>query len=306
MMRRVQSPLSLKRMVFFIVAFCASSVLTIILSLVVVNFFIPLAPPPFFMRGSNNPQLKDELIKNYHKRFEGFPFKIPPTDVSISSQGSRDRVYSLSKPFDVLRIICIGDSFTFGWGVEAEESFPKVIERTLLKNGRRTESINLGIPGNNILNDIEILKTKGLSFNPDAVVIEAIRDGFSVRSRNLFFVFFALLSRGIQGLPMHVVKDNNDLNGRERSKETILISQCTDELAQIAREKNIPILLVLLTGGPNNSTIVAMGASKGLVVLDLSKICTTRIISKRDQHPNAEAHRMIGEEIAARLSLLPL
>lgn len=48
-------------------------------------------------------------------------------------------------------IICIGDSFTFGWGVNTVDSYPKQLERTL--NGRNPNRnfkvFNLAVPGSN-------------------------------------------------------------------------------------------------------------------------------------------------------------
>ncbi len=66
--------------------------------------------------------------------------------VNINSLGFRDREFG-PKPEGRVRILAVGDSFTYGWGVEANESWPKVLEARLRQTGRDVEVANLGKPG---------------------------------------------------------------------------------------------------------------------------------------------------------------
>ena len=67
--------------------------------------------------------------------------------VDINSLGLRDREISIEKG-DKYRILCVGDSWTFGWGVNVENSWPKQLEQYLLANGfENIEVINLGQGG---------------------------------------------------------------------------------------------------------------------------------------------------------------
>ena len=43
--------------------------------------------------------------------------------------------------------ICLGDSTTFGWGVEVEDAFPAQLEAELLRRGHKVEVLNAGVPG---------------------------------------------------------------------------------------------------------------------------------------------------------------
>lgn len=63
-----------------------------------------------------------ELRPNNHSRFKMLEFD---TTVVTNSHGLRDNEVDFSKP----RILCMGDSFTFGFGVENEETFCAILER---------------------------------------------------------------------------------------------------------------------------------------------------------------------------------
>ena len=57
------------------------------------------------------------------------------TKVLINSKGLRDREYKYAKPPGTRRILCLGDSFKLGYGVEADQTFAKVLERLLNADG---------------------------------------------------------------------------------------------------------------------------------------------------------------------------
>jgi hypothetical protein len=70
---------------------------------------------------------------------------------TLNNQGLRsDRDYG-PKPPGTLRIVMVGDSFTFGWGVEDHETIPAYVQQTLALSlpSHQIEVINLGVPGTN-------------------------------------------------------------------------------------------------------------------------------------------------------------
>lgn len=66
--------------------------------------------------------------------------------VKINSLGFRDYEYPLFKK-KKHRIAVIGDSFTFGWGVDLEDCWVKILEKQLNTSGVDVEILNLGKGG---------------------------------------------------------------------------------------------------------------------------------------------------------------
>ena len=83
------------------------------------------------VRSSPDPEIIFELKPNSKIIFRGMHVKLLPTTVEISSQGQRDREYLIVKPKGTYRIIILGDSIAFGWGVELEQTMAKSMERML-------------------------------------------------------------------------------------------------------------------------------------------------------------------------------
>lgn len=90
----------------------------------------------------------------------------------INSKGLRDKEYSYNKEPGKLRIIYLGDSITFGWGVDANSRFTEILERRFTN----VEIINMGVPGYGIDQDLLFLNQEGVKYLPDLVLIYVIPD----------------------------------------------------------------------------------------------------------------------------------
>lgn len=88
-----------------------------------------------------------------------------------NSRGMRDDEYSYERDSSSLRIIALGDSFQFGHGVEQDEVFTEIAEAALNREGKRVEIINMGVPGYGTAQQVELLKTEGLKYRPDMVIL---------------------------------------------------------------------------------------------------------------------------------------
>jgi len=110
--------------------------------------------------------------------FEGFgPLDIP---VKINRDGFRDSHHQKEKPPGVLRVLGLGDSFMFGWGVQEEEAFLRKLEVGLeYRIKRPVEAINAGVPGWGLNQYYLFLKRTGIQFSPDIVVVAYFVDDLS-------------------------------------------------------------------------------------------------------------------------------
>lgn len=97
--------------------------------------------------------------------------------VQINSKGLRDREYAYEKPAGTYRILVIGDSFAFGWGVTFEKTFPKRLEAMLRSRNHQTreyaaiEVINAGIGNYNTAQELAWLRQEGVKYGPDEVLL---------------------------------------------------------------------------------------------------------------------------------------
>jgi lysophospholipase L1-like esterase len=94
-------------------------------------------------------------------------------DININSQGFRDKEYKVKKDKNVFRILCLGDSSTFGFGVQLQETYHTLLENRLNKelghSGIRFEIINAGVTGYTSCQGLGLYKLKGFKYTPDVV-----------------------------------------------------------------------------------------------------------------------------------------
>jgi hypothetical protein len=114
-------------------------------------------------RLSSDPTLRYELVPG---SVDG-PYR-------ISSAGLRDHEYSVEKPRDVFRILVLGDSIAYGFGVTQPDPLSEQLE-DLLKLRRvpgiaRFEVLNLGVVGYNITQVAQMLRVRGAAYRPDLIL----------------------------------------------------------------------------------------------------------------------------------------
>ncbi len=89
------------------------------------------------------------------------------TEVAISAQGLRDREYAQPKPAGVRRVLVLGDSLGFGFGVEQQESFSERLEAELCG----VEVINASVSGYSTDQELLWFEREGWRYEPDLVVL---------------------------------------------------------------------------------------------------------------------------------------
>jgi lysophospholipase L1-like esterase len=118
------------------------------------------------IRLSPNERIIYELIPDLRVTFMGSP-------LATNRHGFRGPEISEVASPGVMRVVGLGDSIMFGWGVNDDETYLSVFARRLaeMQPRIRCEIVNTAVPGYNTVMEVETLRAKGLRLNPDLVVL---------------------------------------------------------------------------------------------------------------------------------------
>jgi lysophospholipase L1-like esterase len=249
-------------------------------------------------------------------------------DVQINSQGLRDYEYSLAKPVGVYRIMLLGDSTTFGWGVPLNDTTAKILERSLnakhLPGYDRVEVLNAGVGNYDTVQEVTYYQTRGRAFHPDLVVlvyfindpepVPVERKGFLVDSS--YLIAFSVnrfdgVLRRIGTRPdwnkyySSLYEDNRP--GFQACKAALR------DLASTAQRENTKLLVTLLPElhqindsypfTAAHQKIKNVLASQNAPVLDLIDGLrnhgpeSTLWVTPLDDHPNGKANTLVAAQI---------
>ena len=164
------------------------------------------------------------------------------------------------------KILCLGDSFTYGVGAKHEESYPEQLERLLNENYKNKyfEVFNLGVPSFNSSQTLKYLEKNADKFNPDLIIVltglnnqSQLLDieyplvcGKEVKSRNILFsqrlVIFFNKFRVYKLLKTCIVNFKNKMatnDYREKGDENIDLIYGREELKRIIEThlNNVPL-----------------------------------------------------------------
>lgn len=95
--------------------------------------------------------------------------------VQINDLGFRDDPIAVQKPPRTLRVLGLGDSTMFGFGVARNERYLDLLEaemNALLGPGWKVDFIDAAVPGYNTTQENEMLLKHGLQLDPDAVIVQ--------------------------------------------------------------------------------------------------------------------------------------
>jgi hypothetical protein len=89
------------------------------------------------------------------------------TIVEHNSEGLRDTEHTKANTTGRFRILTIGDSFTWGHGVNNDEIYMKVLEQL----DDRVETVNLGGPGGDPPSELKVYLSRGKAYEHDVVLM---------------------------------------------------------------------------------------------------------------------------------------
>lgn len=110
----------------------------------------------------------DALLGWAHEPGQAGLFETPQfrTTVSVNERGLRDELHSYERQNDTERILVLGDSFAWGYGVEATERFSQFLEGAL-----EVEVINAGVSGYSTDQEFLWYKNEGVKYETDLVIL---------------------------------------------------------------------------------------------------------------------------------------
>lgn len=238
----------------------------------------------------------DDIVYELKPHLEGI-FKRAP--IRVNSHGFRGAEVSVKKPPATLRVVGLGDSHMFGWGVGEEQTYLAVLERLLNEGsvgGMGWEVLNFGVGGYNTVMEVATLERRALAFDPDIVVIHFIGNDFlpphflqAPRGAALSQWYLVELVRGLMGPP---IDDGVELPGEaeEEAAEATenkgpepgsrrwfyrdfggrkKFEQAMARLAELSREREFPVVTMMLgLGGDKREFVREVAEGHGFRLLN--------------------------------------
>ncbi|MCA9217998.1 MAG: SGNH/GDSL hydrolase family protein [Planctomycetales bacterium] len=92
-------------------------------------------------------------------------------ELTTNSKNLRDREYEFQKPAGAKRILVLGDSFAWGYGVANRDIFTEVLEARFARDQTPYEVINTGVSGWGTDQEFLYFADEGVKYSPDVVVL---------------------------------------------------------------------------------------------------------------------------------------
>jgi lysophospholipase L1-like esterase len=100
--------------------------------------------------------------------------KVDHKPVHVNTHGTRGLDFQTVKPANTIRILSLGDSKTFGWGLTEAETYSGLVEGMLQQKvgtGKKVEVINGGVNAWSYAQMHAYFREYGLKYNPDIVIL---------------------------------------------------------------------------------------------------------------------------------------
>lgn len=153
---------------------------------------------------------------------------------TINDDGLNAKVsYPVKKEADTIRIVAIGDSFTFGQYVNTQDSYPAQLEDLLSRNGcqgTRYEVLNLGVSGYDISYTVRHYEQKGQKYAPDLVI-------WFMNGHNFYQMNEYRMSREEEIL--HATRPEKRAEYEQQGNYYFAVDQAQKELVSIVGKKGI-------------------------------------------------------------------
>jgi hypothetical protein len=137
------------------------------------------------VRFACNPQLGEIPVPGQHgvRKFPG----VYTYRYSNNSLGWRGRREYRPQKQTRYRVLFLGDSFTYGIGVNDDQTFPARVERELRADRLSVEVMNAGCPGKGTDYELKLFQTVGYKFHPDLTVLCFFCNDFQDNARGEYY-----------------------------------------------------------------------------------------------------------------------
>ena len=106
--------------------------------------------------------------------------------ISINSKGFRDKERSYERDLSKYRIVVLGDSMVWGYGVQQYEVFTALME----KRRENIEVVNLGVSGYGTDQELILLRQEGDRYRPDLIVVLIHENDFHMNGRESAYLAY--------------------------------------------------------------------------------------------------------------------
>jgi len=294
---------------------------------------------------STIPAMRDGQLFEY--RADSKRLKVMKSDTRIKIYGVEARTNDIGfrdqravlppKAPGEFRIIVLGDSFTFGPGIEYAHVYTSLLQEQLQRGHPQVTVINLAVEGYNIIQYAAVLEEVGLSLEPDAVLValfpvndfelDTYATNYQVASGHppapawyeSLYVYRAYLLHAAQVAlkVLHKVVPSASADGPDYGWEKNIAA--LHEIVATADAKGMPLSIALLPhtkGFRTQATgvfarINAYCRKSSLPCIDLLEplrasgaVDGALVLNAIDSHPNVEYNRFIAAQLAPRLEAI--
>ncbi len=265
----------------------------------------------------------------------GYTDILQGVEVSTNSDGLRGPEIDIKCDREMTRVLVLGDSVVFGWGVSHENTFSQVLQTWISKDNSQTKVISAGVGSWNTRTEYEFLKSKGMIFSPDLIVLVVVSNDINPKrvgntdvEKGLLFDNSCLTSRGKTtqeigklwrwsaehsfafGSIQYLWKVRNTREKSQKISEDCLQWQdaksALDGIIDICAENGV-VLVPFLYGsidGVRTDSVLAL-YDRHLRAAGLTPGFMPGVLfsdpdlgnSIIDRHANAEGHRIIGQAV---------
>lgn len=236
--------------------------------------------------------------------------------MGTNSYGMRDRERSMKKGEGVFRIATLGDSYTFGQGVESEEAYPSVLEKLLNGSGSgyQYEVLNFGVPGYSSRDEALVLRHKAMQWNPDLIIIGYVGndpENDPIQPLHAYFhkpvwwqhsAVLRLIARAKNKLDIRYYGGGSYASyPHNYPPKWRTVLDAFRDVREITSKKNIRVVVVISTLGPKiYEKVRGAAADFGFIPVGLIEAFSAYSRSETrlpDTHPNKLGHRIAAEVI---------